>query len=471
MYQGVSIFIKKLSYVTFVQIFSMLVSAILTVFVPKLLRITDYGFWQLFMFYQGYIGVFHLGWNDGIYLQIGGKKYEELNRKELFSQLILLSGLQIIFAYFIILGSYLFEYDYNRKYIFCCLAISLVISNIRLFFQYILQATSRIKEFSVSIFADRITYLFFALYGLFVLGNSYKILLIGDIIGKTISLLVLIFFCRDIAFRRISDFDFDIKAVFNNIHIGIKLLFSNMATMLITGIIRWGIEYNWSIAVFGEISLSLTLAQIMITFINMIGIIIYPMLRNTNEKDLGVLYSNVRLILQIFIFTILIFYFPFSKLLISWIPAYKKSIEYMALLCPILFYESEMALLNNTYMKALRMERIMMNINIKVTIISAVLTFIFCFWLKNLLPTILSVLFLLLYRCYLCKKEIEKKLNLYDTFCLLEFLFPICFVLFHFYLGGILGWSMYIIYLIFFIIHKKKDIKYIYSSIVKLSNY
>ena len=88
----------------------MLVSAILTVFVPKLLRITDYGFWQLFMFYQGYIGVFHLGWNDGIYLQIGGKKYEELNRKELFSQLILLSGLQIIFAYFIILGSYLFEY-------------------------------------------------------------------------------------------------------------------------------------------------------------------------------------------------------------------------------------------------------------------------------------------------------------------------------------------------------------------------
>ena len=54
----------------------MLVSAILTVFVPKLLRITDYGFWQLFMFYQGYIGVFHLGWNDGIYLQIGGKKYE-----------------------------------------------------------------------------------------------------------------------------------------------------------------------------------------------------------------------------------------------------------------------------------------------------------------------------------------------------------------------------------------------------------
>ena len=134
MYQGVSIFIKKLSYVTFVQIFSMLVSAILTVFVPKLLRITDYGFWQLFMFYQGYIGVFHLGWNDGIYLQIGGKKYEELNRKELFSQLILLSGLQIIFAYFIILGSYLFEYDYNRKYIFCCLAISLVISNIRLFF-------------------------------------------------------------------------------------------------------------------------------------------------------------------------------------------------------------------------------------------------------------------------------------------------------------------------------------------------
>ena len=150
-----------------------------------------------------------------------------------------------------------------------------------------------------------------------MLGNSYKILLIGDIIGKTISLLVLIFFCRDIAFRRISDFDFDIKAVFNNIHIGIKLLFSNMASMLITGIIRWGIEYNWSIAVFGEISLSLTLAQIMITFINMIGIIIYPMLRNTNEKYLGVLYSNVRLILQIFIFTILIFYFPFSKLLIS----------------------------------------------------------------------------------------------------------------------------------------------------------
>ena len=56
---------------TIFNIFSMLITAFSTLFLPRFTNLYNYSLWQLFIFYYGYLGFFHLGWNDGIYIKYG----------------------------------------------------------------------------------------------------------------------------------------------------------------------------------------------------------------------------------------------------------------------------------------------------------------------------------------------------------------------------------------------------------------
>lgn len=52
-------------------------SVVMTLLVPKILGIEEFGYWQLFVFYTSYVSFFQLGLNDGIYLQHGGEGRDE----------------------------------------------------------------------------------------------------------------------------------------------------------------------------------------------------------------------------------------------------------------------------------------------------------------------------------------------------------------------------------------------------------
>ena len=72
-------FIKNLFAAFLAQGISLLVSVFMSFIIPKILGVTQYSYWQLFIFYSGYVGFFHFGFNDGLYLRLGGKKFEELD--------------------------------------------------------------------------------------------------------------------------------------------------------------------------------------------------------------------------------------------------------------------------------------------------------------------------------------------------------------------------------------------------------
>ena len=59
---------------------SLFLSVLMSLIVPKFLTVRDFGYWQLFIFYFGYVGFFHFGLNDGVYLKYGGKSYDEMDK-------------------------------------------------------------------------------------------------------------------------------------------------------------------------------------------------------------------------------------------------------------------------------------------------------------------------------------------------------------------------------------------------------
>lgn len=439
--------ITSISQITIVNLFSMFVTAFLTLVVPRCVNQTDYGLWQLFVFYQGYLGFFHFGWNDGIYLRYGGYEYSKLDKKSMFSQfwtmLIVEGGLGLCFT----LGAPLIiGHTIEHKYIAWQLGINLVILNSRYMLIYLLQTTSRIKEYSVVLGVDRFMYFIGIVILLLCKKFGFEDLIWVETISKTLAYIVAIYYCKDFIFQKITKIYVDLFEIFENVRVGSKLLFSNIASILIMGICRVGIEKNWGIEIFGEVSLTITLSQLFITFITNIGMVLFPLLKRIDSTKMAQLYNTLDGLVTSAIMFVLVWYYPASLILERWIPAYTTSIMYMGILLPICFYESKMALLNSTYLKALREERTLLRVNICTMILSLMLTFSTSFVLKNLELAIASITIVLAVRSIWSGWEIDKIIHTGKRHILnFENVGMIVFIIANYFISG---WKGFVIYAI-----------------------
>lgn len=452
-------FIKNMSYTISSNLISLIISTLVVLIVPKLIGIEEYGYWQLYIFYTSYVGFLHFGWNDGIYLRFGGEEYKNLDKRLFYSQFIELLGSQLIIAILIWLGSFVLVGDINRGFILQMVAIAMVLVNTRLMFFYILQATNRIKEFARLTMLDRIVYILlivtFLLFGV----RDFKLMIIADLVGKFISLFFAALSCKDIVFRSINTFYFTLSESIINISVGIKLMFANIASMLIVGIIRFGIERAWDVAIFGKVSLTLSISNMMMIFINAVGIIMFPILRRTNQDRLANIYSTMRDFLMVILLGFLIIYYPLKTVMAAWLPQYAESLLYMSLVFPMFIYEGKMALLINTYLKTLRREKVMLKINLVSMIFSLFMTYITTQVFVNLDMAILNIVILLAIRSAFSESYLAKELNIkVKKDIVLEVLLTIVFILTGWFVNSWMTMIIYgIVYFIYLII-KRKDI-------------
>ena len=452
-------FIKNMSYTISSNLISLIISTIVVLIIPKLIGLEEYGYWQLYIFYSSYVGFLHFGWNDGIYLRFGGEEYKNLDKKLFYSQFIELVVSQIFIGILILFASIIFVVDINRGFILQMVAIAMILVNTRLFFFYILQATNRIKEYARLTMLDRIVYIllimFFLLFGI----RDFRLMILADLVGKFISLFFAALSCRAIAFNRINTFYLTISETFKNISIGIKLMFANIASILIIGIVKFGMERSWDVATFGKISLTLSISNMMMIFINAVGIIMFPILRRTNQEKLASIYLTMRDFLMVLLLGILIVYYPLKTVMVAWLPQYAESLLYMALVFPMFIYEGKMALLINTYLKTLRREKVMLRINLFSMIISLVMTYIATQLLKNLDVAILNIVILLAIRSALAESYLAKELNIkVKKDIILEVFLTLVFILTGWFVDSWMTMLLYGMSYFIYLIIKKKDI-------------
>ncbi len=452
-------FIKNLSYTISSNFISLIISTLVVLIIPKLIGVEEYGYWQLYIFYSSYVGFLHFGWNDGIYLRFGGEEYRNLDKILFYSQFIELFVSQIFIGILILLGSIIFFVDINRGFILKMVAIAMILVNTRLMFFYVLQATNRIKEFARLTLLDRIVYiLLIAIFLLFGI-RDFKLMIFADLVGKFISLFLATLSCRDIVFNRINVFYFTISETITNINVGIKLMFANIASMLIIGIVRFGIERTWDVATFGKVSLTLSISNMMMIFINAVGIIMFPILRRTNQEKLASIYSTMRDFLMVILLGILIIYYPLKTVMAAWLPQYAESLLYMALVFPMFIYEGKMALLINTYLKTLRKEKVMLRINLISMFLSLVMTYITIKIFANLDVAILNIVILLAIRSALAESYLAKELNIkVKKDILLELFLTLIFILTGWFVNSWMTVLIYGMTYLIYIIIKRKDI-------------
>ncbi|MDF2801511.1 MAG: hypothetical protein K0S61_1414 [Anaerocolumna sp.] len=452
-------FMKNMSYTISSNLISLLISTVVVIIIPKIIGVNEYGFWQLYIFYSSYVGFLHLGWNDGIYLRYGGDEYNKLDKKLFFSQFIMLLASQFLFGMIIWGLSILFVSDIDRNFIIKMVSLSMIIVNTRIMLLYILQATSRIQEYARATMLDRAVYIILVLILIIIEFKDYKIMIFADLMGKFVSLIYSMYSCKDIVFNKFSKFYFSFSETLTNINVGIKLMFANIASMLIIGIVRFGIERTWDVATFGKVSLTLSISNMMMIFINAIGIIMFPILRRTNQEKLASIYSTMRDFLMMLLLGVLIVYYPLKTIMAAWLPQYSESLLYMAIVFPMFIYEGKMALMINTYLKTLRREKVILKINLISMFISLVTTYISTQIFVLLEVSILNIVILLAIRSALAESYLAKELKIdvkKDMF--LELSLTLIFILSGWFVNSWMTVIIYGIAYLIYIIIKKRDI-------------
>lgn len=448
----------KLYYSVSANFLNLLISLVASFLVPKLLGLEQYGYWQLYLFYVGYTGFFHFGLADGIYLRQGGKYYDELDKSMMHSQYWLLTTLEVIIFLGIIWLSYTKITNSNKSIILLATGLNCILLLPRTVLQFILQSTGRIKEYAKNLMVGRVLYIIFILTFLMLGFRKFEYMLVADVLAKIIGLVGLNYVCRDIVFTRGVKLSLGLHEFWINITIGCKLLFANIAGMLIIGIVRFGIERNWDVTTFGKVSFSLSISNFILTFISAISVVVFPIVKRCDFDKLPTVYETFGSLLSGAMLLFMIAYYPIQKILLLWLPHYYEAIQYFAILFPISMFEARTSLLINTYLKALREEKAMLLMSSISVIISLFTTIIVTVFLKDLTLAIISIVALQIVKCIIPDLYLQCKMKMKFSFEVLwDVLATIVFILGNWYYGGIGGWFIYIGFAIFIAIYRRKE--------------
>ena len=452
--------LENITYTFTANILTMLISIIMTLILPKFLGVTDYSYYQLYIFFISYVGFFHFGWIDGIYLKIGGMEYNDLEKSNYVTQFWMLNLLEIIIAAIISIFALFTIKNIDKSFVLISTSVCGVITILRTYLLFILQSTNRIKEYAKYTRVDRFIYFALVIVFLFLGFKNYKIILYIDIFSKLVALVLCANKMKDIVFGKLNISKNTLLEIFGNISVGIKLMLANIASTLIIGVVRFGIQKNWDIETFGKISLTLNISNLLMTFINAVAVIMFPLLRREEESNLPKIYVILRNTLMIFLYMMLIFYYPIKLILSTWLPQYADSLRYMALLFPICIYESKMSMLINTYLKSFRKEKSMLIINTISLILSLILTISSVFILNNLTLAILSIVFLLGFRCVIGELVLTKIMNiLIYKDIILETVLTAIFIISSWFINNMFCSIIYTCFYLIYVFIKRKDIK------------
>lgn len=356
--------LKNFSIAFVAQSIAMLSSIIVTLMMPKVLGVEAFGYWQLFIFYSTYVGFFHFGINDGVYLIFGGKTRDFIDKTIISSQFYLTCAIQTFWAILIAGISFLCDLQYDRGFVICATAIYLFSNNLAFYIGYVFQAMNETRLFSYSSIIDRFIFILPMVVMLVLRVDTFEPYIVAHCLASIVRLLFCLYFFRDFLLSKRMSFVATLAEAVRSIKIGVKLMIANVASMLILGAGRIIIDARWGIEEFGKFSLCLSMVTFFLNFVSQVSMVLFPALRQTSSQYVSKFYYLSNNLMGLILPVAYLLYFPASYILSLWLPEYQSSLVYLSYLLPICVFDSKMNIACSTLMKVNREETTLLNINI-----------------------------------------------------------------------------------------------------------
>ena len=140
--------IKNILIVLIGNIFTIVSSILIGFFVPKMMDLSDFGYYKTFALYFEYTTFLSFGLCDGIYLVYAGTSYDKIDKPlfRMFSKILITA--QIFFS-LIVCGVSAFFINNNYGFIFFFVGLSILLSNLLNYYQYLSRITERYGELTL----------------------------------------------------------------------------------------------------------------------------------------------------------------------------------------------------------------------------------------------------------------------------------------------------------------------------------
>lgn len=444
--------LKNTIYVVGAQSISLLLGIARTLILPIFLGVENFGYWQVYLLYMSYVGVFSLGFNDGIYLRYGRYEYNDLPRKIFRSSIRVFIVIEIIIM--LLVSTFIvFEPDPSKQLSMLWSSINIPIAGLTGVLIYVLQITNQLKKYSFYTILDKIITFAIIIVVFFLKIDNFIILIVADTLSKVLVLFLMINSCRGIIFGKGSGYKLALKETIANISVGMKLMLANFAGMLVLGFGRFLVERFSSIQTYGTYSFAISTMNLVLVLITAIGLVIYPTLNRLDKGNYSNYFIKLNQILGVIIFGLLLAIFPLKIFISLFMPDYISIFSYLAIIFAIMFVQSKMQILINPYYKLLRKESVMLRANIVGLVISAILITPLYMLTKSVAMVAIGTLLAMTIRLYLSEIYLKKELNISNKKnIILEVLGMLIFIVCGLVGNSLIGVSVYLlIYSIFFI--------------------
>lgn len=345
------------------QLISLALSFVMYMVVPKFISEIDYAYWQTFVLYATNVTVLHFGLVDGIALRYAKYDYNELDKKLMRSQFTIMFALTVFFASVLIVTAFFATEGVSR--ILCVLiAASIITRNIVLYSTYTLQITNRISRYAAVIIAQKLVYGIIAVWLLMAKVGEFYWYCIADLIGDLTVVVVSPFVNKGMYLGKTVGVKETFSEAGKNVASGALLLTANYSAMLLTAGAKMIIQWRFDELTFGKVSFAFSVTNLFLTFVMAVSVVLFPSLKRMEEQKLSAIYKPVRETVSLFLFWVLILYFPGCMILSRWLPKYTESLPYLGILMPLMVFSSKVSLLTNNYLKVYRKEKLMLILNL-----------------------------------------------------------------------------------------------------------
>lgn len=387
--------VKDIALAFLSQGISTLSSIVLSLVLPKLLGVREYGYWQLLIFYMSYAGFLHFGLNDGLYLEKGGQTRGKIDKKSINSQLLVSMLFQGIIAIGVFTVALTGPFEKERAFVLAIFSLTFLITNTSNLLGFVFQAMNETPLFSLSCVIETLS--LFCLFVIFIATNvnMAEPYLVAYLVSKLFRLGYCLFHARDFIKAGLYAPKESLSLSFHSINIGIKLMISNIMSQLILGCVRFFIDANWGIEVFSIVSFSISIASLFLTFLSQVSMVFFPNLKQTSNVNLKKAFLMMRDGLDVLLPSVYILFGPIVVILNAWVPQYTKSLELFSILFPICVFDGKMDIIGTTFFKVLRKEKTLLKINITAFVVSALITVIGTFAFHSIEFTLTGVMLVL----------------------------------------------------------------------------
>ncbi|SCW77269.1 Membrane protein involved in the export of O-antigen and teichoic acid [Lachnospiraceae bacterium C10] len=343
----------------FLSNFIQILSGILIGFViPKIMGITDYGYYKIFTLYTAYTGLCQFGFLDGLTIKFGGCNLEQINKEEFslyfrfFVLLQILCGIVLLTVATLILPN-----DY--RIIVVLLSVYMVIMNTTAFFQMLSKITLRFNELALRnvLQAIMISCAVLVLQVLFKV-NDIEVKYYTYIwVLLTIYFLLMVWYF--VTYREVISISNaktvrrTLDANFQYIRAGFPVMVAYLCSTLILTLDRQFVSVLFDTPTYAIYAFAYTILALVTTALSALATVIYPNLKRLDEKNLIEKYPKLITLFFIFAFGSLVFYYPLIAFVKWYLPQYSDSIVIFRIVLPSVVVSAAITIVMQNYYVAL----------------------------------------------------------------------------------------------------------------------